>query len=416
MKTRYDVSPWIDEVPRGRRPDYPRLRGEWTADVVVMGGGVTGCATAYAAAASGLKTVLVDADRIGQASTGQSAGLLVAEPGPSFRDVAARYGLKVARRIFTEWRRASIDAAAQLRRLGIRGSLEQHQSLDLAAGLERARLEKEQAAREEAGLEARWLRAKQVRAVTGSDVEGMQVPDAFSLQPYAVCLGLAAAAVEKKAMVAERSAVRKVRVGQKAIEVIVDGGLVRAGTLVVATGTATAEFKPLRRHFTECERYLVLTEKVPPSMQKHFGARAATYTVSGVGLTGAQGSPKPQRLVWARDRRLLIAGGDQAAVKRQRDSILVQRTGQLMYELLLLYPAIVGLHPEYGWSVPYGQTADGLMFIGPHRNYPRHLFALGSAGDSLTGAFLAARILTRALHGAPERGDDDLGWTSSRLS
>ena len=86
-----------------------------------------------------------------------------------------------------------------------------------------------------------------------------------------------------------------------------------------------------------------------------------------------------------------------------------------MYELLMLYPAIAGLRPEYGWSVPYAETADRLMFIGPHRNYPRHLFALGSSGDSVTGAFLAARIVTRALHGTPEKGDDVLGW-GNRLS
>src|SRR4029453_8352603 len=58
-----------------------------------------------------------------------------------------------------------------------------------------------------------------------------------------------------------------------------------------------------------------------------------------------------------------------------------------------MYPAIVGLQPEWGWESSYGETADGLPYIGPHRNYPRHLFALGGAGDSLTGAFLAARVL-----------------------
>jgi glycine/D-amino acid oxidase-like deaminating enzyme len=87
-----------------------------------------------------------------------------------------------------------------------------------------------------------------------------------------------------------------------------------------------------------------------------------------------------------------------------------------MYELLMMYPAIAGLRPEYGWSVPSAETADRLMFIGPHRNYPRHLFALGSGGDSVTGAFLAAGILTRALIGKPATGDDDLGWAAGRLS
>jgi glycine/D-amino acid oxidase-like deaminating enzyme len=82
----------------------------------------------------------------------------------------------------------------------------------------------------------------------------------------------------------------------------------------------------------------------------------------------------------------------------------------MMYELLLKYPAISGLRPELGWESSYGRTADGLPYIGPHRNYPRHLFALGGEG-SVTGAFLAARVLARAAAGTPEKGDDVLGWT-----
>src|SRR5215207_9622643 len=118
MKTRYGVSPWIENVPSARRSNYPRLRGELTADVVIMGGGLTGCATAYMTAASGLKTILVDADRIGQGSAGRGAGLLLPEPGPSFQDVTGSHGLRLARRIFESWHRASSDAASQIKRLG----------------------------------------------------------------------------------------------------------------------------------------------------------------------------------------------------------------------------------------------------------------------------------------------------------
>jgi gamma-glutamylputrescine oxidase len=408
MKTRYGVSPWIESIPRARRPDYPKLRGELTADVVIMGGGLTGCATAYAAAAAGLTTVLIEADRVGQGSSGHSAGLLLPDPGPSFRDVTQSHGLRLARRIFESWRRASLDAAAQIQRLGIRCRLEGRDNLLVASAGDEARLKKECLAREEAGLDARWLSRKQLTPATGLDLAGaLALKDAFALDPYAACLGLAAAAAKNHAAVFERSPVKKIKAGQKAVEVVVDGGVVRAGTLVVATGAATAELKALRRHFTPREAYLVLTEPLPMAMQKQLGRRDALLEDMRV--------PR-HRLVWTGDKRILIAGADQnAAPARLRESVLVQRTGQLMYELLLMYPSIAGLKPEYGWSVPYGETTDRLMFIGPHRNFPRHLFALGSGGDSLTGAFLAARILTRALLGKPAPGDDDYGW-ASRLS
>src|SRR5688572_17863451 len=117
MKTRYGVSPWVYEFPDSRRPDYPRLQGEHTSDVVILGGGLTGCATAYACAAAGLKTMLLEGERIGHGSSGRSSGLLLPEPGPFFRDVAQMHGLRPARQIFSAWRRASLDAAALLRRL-----------------------------------------------------------------------------------------------------------------------------------------------------------------------------------------------------------------------------------------------------------------------------------------------------------
>jgi len=116
--------------------------------------------------------------------------------------------------------------------------------------------------------------------------------------------------------------------------------------------------------------------------------------------------------VWTPDSRLLVLGGDQdETAERRRPDVLVQRTGQLMNEALTMYPAIAGLRPEWGWEAAYGETADGLPYIGPHRNYPRHLFAFGGAGDSLTGAFLAARMLVRALQGEPEKSDQVFGWT-----
>jgi glycine/D-amino acid oxidase-like deaminating enzyme len=120
----------------------------------------------------------------------------------------------------------------------------------------------------------------------------------------------------------------------------------------------------------------------------------------------------PHHVAWVRDERLIVAGADQAAQPdRRRPKAIVQRTGQLMYELSRLYPAISGLPPAYGWDAAYARTADGIPFIGPHRNYPRHLFALGFAPGSLAQAFLAARVLLRAHTGTPDASDQAFAFT-----
>src|SRR3954471_16497358 len=45
---------WAERTGSARRRTFPKLKGEQTADVVVIGGGLTGCTAAYALAAAGL--------------------------------------------------------------------------------------------------------------------------------------------------------------------------------------------------------------------------------------------------------------------------------------------------------------------------------------------------------------------------
>jgi hypothetical protein len=88
----------------------------------------------------------------------------------------------------------------------------------------------------------------------------------------------------------------------------------------------------------------------------------------------------------------------------------VQRTGELMYETLRLYPAISGLMPVGGWDVPMAVTADGVMLAGPHRNYPRHLFAWATRHDPAQ-SFLASRIILRHFLGQTESSDRFFAFT-----
>ena len=92
---------------------------------------------------------------------------------------------------------------------------------------------------------------------------------------------------------------------------------------------------------------------------------------------------------------MIVGGADAQTPDRPADRTTVQRTGQLMYELSTLYPDISGIQPEYGWEVPYARTSDGLPYIGPHRNFPHHLFAFGDSSQTVTGAYLASRLLLR---------------------
>ena len=81
-----------------------------------------------------------------------------------------------------------------------------------------------------------------------------------------------------------------------------------------------------------------------------------------------------------------------------------------MYELSRMFPAISGVMPEYGWALPMAVTSDDVMHAGPHRNYPRHLFAWATRHDPAQ-AFLASRIVLRHFLGTASRDDAYFAFT-----
>jgi glycine/D-amino acid oxidase-like deaminating enzyme len=353
---------------------------------------------------AGLRPVVIEAGRLGQGSAGRSAGLLLPDPGPPFRDLVQAHGVRAARRVFQAWAKGASDGAALLRRLKVGHGVHSFDSIVVAFRGEEKSLQREYAARQEAGLESRWLPQRTIRQATALEASaGLRLHNAFGVDPYRACVAIANAAIRRGARIFEGSALRKARPGSRLVEVQLSDGVVRAERVIVTTGVATTEYKPLRRHFKRRETYLVLTDVVPPAVRRQLGLRDATI---------ADTRQPHHRIRWTNDDRILIAGADQDETPaRTRSTVLVQRTGQLMYELLTMYPAISGLLPAYGWELPYGQTADGLMYIGAHRNYPRHLFALGGTSDSIAGAFVAARLLARAARDQVAKGDEVFGWT-----
>ncbi len=117
-------SPWLEQFPKSRVPAYARQRGPMQTDVVVVGGGLTGCMTAYAFAAAGVKVVLVEAEQIGRGSSGAVNGWIAEEPGIALVALQKLIGPRDAKRVWQMWRRAALDCAALLRRLDVKCQLE----------------------------------------------------------------------------------------------------------------------------------------------------------------------------------------------------------------------------------------------------------------------------------------------------
>jgi glycine/D-amino acid oxidase-like deaminating enzyme len=403
--TKYGKSPWIDRFPASRVPVYPPQRGAITTDVAIVGGGLTGCVTAYAFAAAGVKVALVEAERIGRASSGSSVGWIAEDPGTSFVAVEKALGVRAARNAFQAWRRAALDFTALLRRLDVKCYLQPHSTCEVAVTAEQAvGLKREQKARREAGLDVPSVNARTVKSELAIEASGaVRYKGDAVLDPYRASLGIASAAAARGALLFERSVVKRIKFGRKTVDVFTTGGTIRAGRVVIATGVPTALCDSLARHFWFRTSYLALTDPVPAKVRHELGRRDAIV----------RDNAAPSHVVrWVDDERLVVSGADaESSPGNQRTKALVQRTGQLMYELSTLYPDISGIRPAYGWDAAYARSVDGLPYIGPHRNFPRHLFAFGDASRSVTGAYLASRILLRHHLEEVDAGDATFEFT-----
>jgi glycine/D-amino acid oxidase-like deaminating enzyme len=397
--TRYGISPWLDAVPVKKRREFPAFRDVITYPVVVVGGGMSGAMAAQACAAAGMKVILLEAGRIGQGGSGRATGLISSEASGSYRELEARAGKRAARALFELTEKAPRELAAAVKRLGIKAGLELRDAVrTLPEGGSDKILQRELAGRKEAGLTASWMSPAMVqRQAALASAGALKLPDWGFVDPYRLTLGFLSAAIKKGAKVHERSRISRITFNRKnATAFLEGGGAITTSNLIICIGEPTSLFKPLKRHLRHEDRYAVLTEPLPAAVRAELGQQAALLT----------DTESPAHQLWfTADHRALFTGADQKRpADRLRDQTLVQRTGQLMYELTRMYPAISGAVPAYGWDVPLAHPVDGVLYAGAHRNFPHQLFAFGTSHDPAR-AFLASRIILRSIQGKPEKDD-----------
>ena len=404
MSTR-TVPYWLDRVPKTRRPAFPRLRGALDTSVVIVGGGLTGCACAWSFAAAGVKVILLEADTIGSGATARGLGLVREDFDASFQETASAHGLRAARSLWQSMRRASLDFPAALRRLAVKCDLAPEDLLTFSSRDPQSSrlLRREYQSRRDAGLNHTWVTPAAVTREAAIESGGAIRTRGFALDSYRACLGLVSAAASRGAAIYERSEVRRIRAGRKQVEITTAAGSIRADAVLVATAAPMSDLRALRRHLKGLDSYAVVTESLPAAVRREVGRRANA-------LRDADAPPHVLR--WIKEDRVLFSGADQPPVaERAREKVLIQRTGQLMYELSVLYPAISGLQPQWAWDFTHYETVDRLPFVGLHRNFPRHLFAMGAARHGAGFAWLAARILLRQYQGEAAKGDDLFGFS-----
>jgi glycine/D-amino acid oxidase-like deaminating enzyme len=367
-----------------------------SADVVIVGGGITGAIAAYLFSDAGISVALLEAGAIGGGSTAASTALLMQEPDKDLHELARRFGPARARKIWMSLRRATRDLSVAIKALRIDCDFHQRESIYYTLDPDRlSRLEQELHARKRARLPGRWLSPAALQRLTGIAGQGaILTPGNAEVNPVKACRGFVRAAVARGARVFERSPVKRIARTRDGVSVHTPGGVIQAEQVIVATGYATRDFRPLVGRFRMKDTFVIATRRLPARLRRSVLEKSAMLW----------DTERPYHyLRWTDDGRLILGGEDvKHRSSRGKAARLSMGRGRLMAYLARIYPLLAGERPEYAWEGLFAETSDGLPYVGTHRRYPGHLFALGYGGNGMTASFLAAQLLLRRYRKEPD--------------
>jgi glycine/D-amino acid oxidase-like deaminating enzyme len=388
---------WLTPQLAHRAPTHPPLSGRHRADVVIVGGGITGMLAALRFAAAGIEPIVLEADRIGHGSTAASSALLLQEPDVRLSALARRYGPATARRIWRVSRDGARDLIALLRGLPGTGPVTARDTVYYTTeAAEVAPLHAEYVARRRAGFEAMWLTPGALRAEAGIPARaGILTRGNAHTDPLRACRAIAAAAVRAGARVFERSAVRRIDAPRDVrgggVRVRTGGGVVEARQVVIATGYATRHFRPLAGRFRMAHTYVIATPPLDARARRELG-------LADVMLWDTRRQYHYAR--WTPDHRLLLGGADRPIRGgRPAAARLAAAIADIRAHFERVLPALADLGISHAWEGRFANTPDGLPYVGPDRRYPGHAFALGYGGNGMTFGSLAGRVLVEQWQG-----------------
>lgn len=227
-------------------PAFPELSGEVTADLVVIGGGYTGCSAALKAAELGASVCLIEADRIGSGGSGRNVGLANAGLWLPPEDINAELGAETGSRLSALLADAPEMVFSLIEKHGIQCDPQRNGTLHCAhapAGMKD--LQHRHAQLTAIGAPVELLsREETVQRVGSNAVHGALFdPRAGTIQPLAYVRGLARAAAAAGAQLHRNSPASSITRSGGGWQVTTPKGSVHAKHLIMATNAYAQEIQ-----------------------------------------------------------------------------------------------------------------------------------------------------------------------------
>lgn len=381
------ASLWRDTA-RSAATGSPRLVGERTADVAIVGGGFTGLSAALHAAELGRSVVLVESADIAFGASGRNGGQV--NPGLKLgeAELVARFG-EAGRRFFRLGEESTDFLGALVERHAIACGWQRPGVLRLAHSDRALSVAKSAAdALSARGIPARLLSRDAVVAMTGSTKYsgGLLDPRGGSVQPLDLARGLAGAAAAASVQLYENSPALAVDREGKRIRVRTPEGWVQAGQVIVATNGYSDRLIPgLAQTLLPVNSFQVATAPLPPESAARI-------------MPGGHAAYDSRRLILyfrkTPDGRLML-GGRASFSSRRIDEGARMDYAVLEKVLYDLFPDARGTPVTHRWTGLVCITPDFL----PHYHTPEPgvhvLVGYNGRGVALSiraGAWLARHI------------------------
>lgn len=370
-------------VNNGLPANYPSLNHDASCDAVVIGGGITGSLAAIHLAEAGVKTLLIDKRDIGTGSTSASTALLQYEIDVPLRRLTRDLGPVAAKRSYLLCLESITKLQRITERLMINCGFERKPSLFLARyQREIPELCEEFRLRQEIGIEIEFFdRTAIEKLFPFSRPAALFSRDGGQVDPHRLTHGLLAAGKCSGLEVFDRTEMARLETTRRGVRILTRNGFtITARRAIVAAGF---ESRTLLKSGagTLKSTYAVISEPLPRIDQWY---QECLIWESGLPYLYLRTTP---------EGRVIVGGEDEDFVSgRRRDSLISRKARTLKRKFEKLFPD-VAMEVAFAWAGMFGETPDGLAYIGLHPEFPHTYFALGYGGNGITFSLIAAEII-----------------------
>lgn len=378
---------------------YPTLHGQVSVDVVIIGGGFTGVASAVELAERGLKVAIVESHRIGWGASGRNGGQVT---GSLSGDEAmraqmrSRLGAEVDDFIWhLRWRGHQI-IEQRVNKYAIACDLK-HGHLHAAmkpSHLTELRAFHDEAQRRGMGDQVSLLDQAGVRQHLGSELYlgALKNTRNLHLHPLNLCLGEARAAHSLGASIYENTEVLHIVHGERPAVVTALGRIDARHVLLAGDVYHKLEPKQLKGKIFPAMGGIVTTAPLGELAQQINPQDLAVYDCRFVldyyRLTG--------------DGRLLFGGGANYSGRDSRDI-----AAELRPCIERTFPALKGVDIEFQWSCAMGIVMNRIPQLGKLSN--NVWYCQGYSGHGIATSHIMGEIMAEALTGTLEKFDTFAG-------